>query len=81
MQAQDIYNSALRRGTTHGLGAILPILQHFVRRLSSQIEALLLARWRDPATSRPDLVVSVIPNFNRPLFWRALRAFAPISPM
>ena len=74
-QAQDIYNTALKRGTTRGLGAILPILQGFVRRYASDIEKILIDRWRDPATSRPDLVLSVIPNFNRVMFC-ALRAFA-----
>lgn len=74
-QAQDIYNSALKRGTTRGLGAILPILQGFVRRYQPEIEQILVDRWRDPATPRPDLVLSVIPNFNRVMFC-ALRAFA-----
>jgi hypothetical protein len=78
-QAQDIYNTALKRGTTRGLGAILPILQGFVRRYSQEIEQLLVDRWRDPETARPDLVLSVIPNFNRVMFC-ALRAFAPDIP-
>ncbi|MBX9455812.1 MAG: hypothetical protein KL863_07160 [Rhizobium sp.] len=78
-QAQDIYNTALKRGTTRGLGAILPILQGFVRRYAPEIEQILVDRWRDPATSRPDLVLSVIPNFNRVIFC-ALRAFAADIP-
>lgn len=78
-QAQDIYNSALKRGTTRGLGTILPILQAFVRRYAPEIEGLLVDRWRDPATVRPDLVLSVIPNFNRVMF-SALRAFASDIP-
>lgn len=78
-QAQDIYNSALKRGTTRGLGAVLPILQAFVRRYAPEIEGLLVDRWRNPATPRPDLVLSVIPNFNRVMF-SALRAFAPDIP-
>lgn len=77
--AQDIYNTALKRGTTRGLGTILPILQGFVRRYAPEIEQLLVDRWRDPATATPDLVVSVIPNFNRVMFC-ALRAFAPDIP-
>ena len=77
--AQDIYNTALKRGTTRGLGTILPILQGFVRRYSQEIEQLLVDRWRDPETARPDLVVSVIPNFNRVMFC-ALRAFASDIP-
>jgi len=79
MQAQDIYNTALKRGATRGMGAILPILQGFVRRYAPQIEALLLARWRRPETARPDLVVSVIPNFNAVMF-SALAAFDPSIP-
>ena len=78
-QAQDIYNNALKRGTTQGLGTILPILQAFVRRFSPEIEELLVNRWRDPQTPRPDIVVSVIPNFNRPMF-RALRTFSEDIP-
>jgi hypothetical protein len=78
-QAQDIYNSALKRGTTRGLGAILPILQGFVRRYAQEIEQILVDRWRDPGTARPDLVLSVIPNFNRVIFC-ALRAFAADIP-
>ncbi|MDH6266721.1 UDP-N-acetylglucosamine:LPS N-acetylglucosamine transferase [Rhizobium sp. SG_E_25_P2] len=72
IQAQDIYNNALKRGATRGLGTILPILQGFIRRYSADIERLLAARWR--AEPRPDLVVSVIPNFNR-VMHRALQTF------
>jgi 1,2-diacylglycerol 3-beta-galactosyltransferase len=78
-QAQDIYNTALKRGTTRGLGAILPILQGFVRRYAQEIEQILVDRWRNPETPRPDLVLSVIPNFNRVMFC-ALRAFAADIP-
>ena len=78
-QAQDIYNTALKRGTTRGLGAILPILQGFVRRYAQEIEQILVDRWRNPKTARPDLVLSVIPNFNRVMFC-ALRAFASDIP-
>jgi 1,2-diacylglycerol 3-beta-galactosyltransferase len=79
LQAQDIYNTALKRGATRGMGAILPILQSFIRRYAPQIEALLEQRWRQPETRRPDLVVSVIPNFNGVMFG-ALRAFDPEIP-
>jgi 1,2-diacylglycerol 3-beta-galactosyltransferase len=65
-QAQDIYNNALKRGATRGLGAILPILQGFIRRFSAEIETLLAKRWKN--SEAPDLVVSVIPNFNRVMF-------------
>jgi 1,2-diacylglycerol 3-beta-galactosyltransferase len=78
-QAQDIYNSALKRGVTTGMGAILPVLQRFIARYATDIEALLAKRWKDPATPRPDLVVSVIPNFNWVLFG-ALRRALPHVP-
>jgi hypothetical protein len=67
-QAQDIYNNALKRGATRGMGTILPVLQAFIRRQSNDIERLLAARWSNAGTPRPDLVVSVIPNFNRVMF-------------
>ncbi|MCV3765364.1 glycosyltransferase [Rhizobium sp. TRM95796] len=70
IQAQDIYNNALKRGATRGLGTILPILQGFIRRFSAEIERLLVERWR--VEPRPDLVISVIPNFNR-VMHRALQ--------
>jgi len=70
LQSQDIYNTALKRGATRGMGAILPILQSFVRRYSAQIERLLIERWRRADTAKPDLMVSVIPNFNRVMFAR-----------
>lgn len=79
IQAQDIYNSALKRGATRGMGAILPILQGFIRRYATQIEALLAVRWRQTNDARPDLVVSVIPNFNAVLF-RALRSIDATIP-
>lgn len=78
-QAQDIYNNALKRGVTTGMGAILPVLQRFIARYATEIEALLAKRWRDPATRRPDLVVSVIPNFNWVMFG-ALRRVLPNVP-
>ncbi|MDO6963768.1 glycosyltransferase [Rhizobium alvei] len=78
IQAQEIYNTALRRGVTHGLGTILPILQAYIRRYSGEIETLLAARWQT-AERRPDLVVSVIPNFNAVMF-DALRQVSETIP-
>lgn len=78
-QAQDIYNNALKRGVTTGMGTILPVLQRFIARYATEIEALLARRWKDPATARPDLVVSVIPNFNWVMFG-ALRRVHPNVP-
>lgn len=79
VQAQDIYNTALKRGATRGLGAILPILQAFIRHYADELEEILRQHWRRPDQARPDLVVSVIPNFNGVMF-RALRDVHPGIP-
>ena len=78
IQAQDIYNNALRRGVTTGMATILPVLQKFIARYSTEIEALLARRWKSPGTTRPDLVVSVIPNFNWALFGALRRVHANV---
>ena len=78
-QTQDIYNTALKRGVTFGLGAILPILQTYIELNSPKIEGILTRYWRQPDSEEPDLVISVIPNFNSVLF-RALKAVYPNTP-
>lgn len=78
-QAQDIYNNALKRGVTTGMGAFLPVLQRFISIYSTDIESVLVKHWKDPQTARPDLVISVIPNFNWALFG-ALRRIHPLVP-
>ena len=60
----DIYNGLLRRGWTRGFAAVIPPMQAIIRLShSSQVETLA-RHWR---ASRPDLVVSCIPHFNRAL--------------
>lgn len=78
LHAQDVYNRALKQGVTRGLGTLLPILQGFIRHFSTDIEQLLAQRWRQ-AGEKPDLVVSVIPNFNAVMF-HALKTFDPGIP-
>ena len=68
-QSQNFYNGILKRGWTYGSLAMLRGLQKGIRLYSDHIEELLQKHWRGV---RPDLVVSVIPNFNRVMF-RALR--------
>ena len=79
IEAQDVYNTALKRGTTRGLGAILPVLQAFIRHYALELEELLRLRWLESGRRRPDLVVSVVPNFNGILF-RALKQIHPRTP-
>jgi hypothetical protein len=75
-QTEDIYNALLRKGWTFGSHTMLRALQQGIKALAPDIEALLQRHWRD---QRPDLVVSLIPNFNRVLF-RALRRDHPQVP-
>ncbi|NJL08957.1 MAG: hypothetical protein HC900_12485 [Methylacidiphilales bacterium] len=79
VQAQDIYNTALKRGVTLGLGAIQPILQIYIELNAARIETILQRHWRQPGTEKPNLVVSVVPNFNGVIF-RALKAVYPDTP-
>lgn len=64
MAPEDYYNKRLATGFTAGLGQELKLLQGFIRVAHGSIVRMLEQHWR---ASRPDLVVSLIPNFNRPL--------------
>lgn len=65
MDPEDLYNKRLARGWTVGLSQELKLLQGMIRwghtPLVRQLQHAWLAR-------EPDLVVSLIPNFNRPLY-------------
>src|SRR5262245_13692219 len=75
LQSQDVYNGLLKRGWSFG-PFMLRRLQQTIRLCTSPMESLLQKRWQG---SRPDLVVSLIPNFNRVMF-RALRRVHPQVP-
>jgi UDP-N-acetylglucosamine:LPS N-acetylglucosamine transferase len=65
VRVEDFYNSQLKRGLTIGTGPMLRITQMLIRQLEPTMIKLLTSHWRH---SRPDLVVSMIPNFNRAIF-------------
>lgn len=67
---EDLYNGLLKRGITIGTGALLRLCQMIIRRKHEQGVAMLKCHWM---ASAPDVVVSMIPNFNRALF-EGLRA-------
>ena len=67
--SEDIYNALLKRGWTHGSHAMLRGLQKGIQLLAPDMEDLLQRHWQDTC---PDMVVSLVPNFNRVMF-RALR--------
>lgn len=65
IRLQDIYNLVLAKGWTLGSTYLLPCM-HAVIRLYHQAQVKLLTGfWREQA---PDMVVSLVPNFNRALF-------------
>lgn len=59
---EDLYNRRLARGWTRGLARELKLLQGAIRLLHGPLCRRLQAHW---LATQPDLVVSLIPNFNR----------------
>src|SRR5215469_3941301 len=73
LRIQDGYNLILRRGWTRPTPQLLVLLRSLVRLYHHQVVSLLEPYWREhPA----DLVLSVIPLFNRAL-GESLRSAAP----
>jgi hypothetical protein len=64
MEPEDLYNKRLASGFTLGLTQELKLLQGAIRLAHAGLVQRLAAHWR---RTRPDLVVSLIPNFNRAL--------------
>lgn len=76
LRLQDLYNTLLRKGWTLGSPQLLRAMQ-LVIRLYHRAQVRLLADFWRPR--RPDLVVSLVPNFNRSLF-EGLRAAGAAAP-
>ena len=64
VRLQDLYNLALAKGWTLGSTYLLPAM-HGVIRLYHTSQVKLLTRYWEQ--QRPDMVVSLVPNFNRAL--------------
>jgi UDP-N-acetylglucosamine:LPS N-acetylglucosamine transferase len=64
MDPEDLYNKRLARGWTLGLAQELKLLQGMIRLAHGKLVATLQQHWLH---TEPDLVVSLIPNFNRAL--------------
>jgi UDP-N-acetylglucosamine:LPS N-acetylglucosamine transferase len=77
IEPEDIYNKRLASGFTIGLAQELKLLQAGIRLLHNTLVQRLTAHW---AATQPDLVVSLIPNFNRALH-DALKLARPDAPM
>lgn len=65
LRLQDIYNAMLKRGWTLGSPQLTAGMHLVIRLFHRQQIKVLENLWRK---SRPDLVVSLVPNFNRALY-------------
>jgi UDP-N-acetylglucosamine:LPS N-acetylglucosamine transferase len=63
-EPEDLYNKRLASGFTLGLAQELKLLQAGIRLAHNTLVQRLAAHWR---RTTPDLVVSLVPNFNRAL--------------
>jgi UDP-N-acetylglucosamine:LPS N-acetylglucosamine transferase len=71
IRLQDIYNLLLRKGWTLGSPQLMRAMHGIIRLYHRPTVRLLEKFWRE---ERPDLVVSVVPNFNRAMFESLQRA-------
>ena len=76
MNPEDLYNARLARGWNVGLAQELKLLQALIRLSHKSIASQLRQHWR---RTKPDLVVSLIPNFNRAMY-QALAVAQPLTP-
>jgi hypothetical protein len=76
VKPEDYYNVRLARGWTLGLAQELRVLQMLIRLSHKSLVSQLRRHW---AQSRPDLVVSLVPNFNRAMY-QALSLACPVTP-
>ena len=76
VKSENVYNAALSRGWTRSSRPFLRALQTAIRLHAPLLERKLAQHWRN---NPPDMVVSLIPNFNGVMF-RALRSVDPDVP-
>ncbi len=76
IRLEDIYNLMLAKGWTLGSAQGLKFMHLVIRLNHRPVFRLLEQHWKD---TRPDLVVSLIPNFNRVIF-ESLHSALPSVP-
>jgi UDP-N-acetylglucosamine:LPS N-acetylglucosamine transferase len=76
LKPEQYYNARLARGWTLGLGQELKVLQALIRLSHKSLTTQLRRHWE---RTKPDLVVSLVPNFNRAMY-QALIAARPNAP-
>jgi UDP-N-acetylglucosamine:LPS N-acetylglucosamine transferase len=76
IRLEDIYNKMLAKGWTLGSAQGLQFMHGVIRLYHGPTVRLLTRHWKD---AQPDLVVSLVPNFNRALY-QSLRGALPKVP-
>jgi hypothetical protein len=77
VRLQDLYNLMLKKGWTLGSAQLMFGMQQVIRGFHGQTVRLLEELWRK---NRPDLVVSLIPHFNRAI-GESVRRALPGTPL
>jgi UDP-N-acetylglucosamine:LPS N-acetylglucosamine transferase len=77
IQFQEVYNIMLRRSWTLGTAQLIPVMHMLIRMLHREQVRILERHWR---WNRPDMVVSLIPHYNR-AFKQALERTWPGTPL
>src|SRR4051794_8119888 len=78
LRLQDVYNALLKRGWTLGSPQLTAAMHVVIRLFHGKQVGVLERFWSGPGG--PDLVVSMVPNFNRAL-WDALARARPGVPL
>ncbi len=73
---EDLYNLRLKKGWTRGLATELKIFQAMIRLTHVKLKNKIEKYWKE---RQPDLVVSLIPNFNK-VMYESLRDACPSVP-
>lgn len=73
---EDLYNLRLKKGWTRGLATELKIFQAMIRLTHTKLKSKIEKYWKE---RQPDLVVSLIPNFNK-VMYESLRDACPDVP-
>jgi hypothetical protein len=76
IRLEDIYNLMLAKGWTLGSAQGLMFMHGLIRLYHGSTSRLLSRHWLE---SKPDMVVSLVPNFNRTMY-QGLRAVLPNVP-
>src|SRR5260370_40089823 len=77
IQFQEVYNIMLRRSWTLGSAQLIPLMHGLIRLLHREQVRVLEQHWQ---LNRPDMVVSLIPHYNR-AFKEAIERTWPGTPL